>query len=85
MRTKNENVELTGTSRYYSVEYERENGDSISAVVTEMWDALSKSQNIEIASVEIDEIDIEMLKPLPQKVEQEIEEEIFNVFEENRR
>jgi len=82
---KNEKVELTGISRFYLIEYERDDGDNVSAVIEEMWDGNTDSITAEIVSGSIDGVDIEMLKPLPQKVEQELEEEILQVFEKNRR
>ena len=79
---KNEKVELTGISRFYSIEYERDDGDNVSVVIEEMWDALSESQGIDICSVKIDGLDIEMLLPeLSQKTVQTIKAEIFEVFE----
>jgi hypothetical protein len=80
MRIKKESVELIGMSRSYSVEYERDNGDSISAVVTEMWNANPDSQDIEVTSIEVKAADGSF-----KEAGQNMEEEILDVFEENRR
>lgn len=83
---KNEKVELGSISRFYSVEYEWDNGDSIFAVVAEMWDENTGSSNIDIVSINVNGVDVVMLKSeLPQKKEQELDEEILRVFKEKRR
>jgi hypothetical protein len=80
MRIKNERVELTGINRFYLVEYERDNGDSISAVVTEMWNANPDSQDIEVTSIEVKAADGSF-----KEAGQNMEEEILDVFWKNRR
>ncbi len=81
---KNEKVELTGISRFYSVEYERDNGEVVSAVVEEMWEGNTDTISLEVVNASVDGVDIDLLKPLPPGKEQELKEEVFEVFEKNR-
>lgn len=81
---KNVIVELGSVSRFYSVEYERDNGDTVFAAINEMWDANTDSGSIDIVSIEIGGVDVMLKSELSQKEKQVLREEVFQVFENRR-